>query len=220
MLSGRASDPPVLIGTAIVDQHAATLGALGVVAALLRRERTGLGCKVDSNLLSAGLDLQIEPVNYHLNSAKLYDRSASGISSRFHQAPYGVFQTSDGWLTLSLADGHTLAKAFEDLKFLEWTKEDQFGQREAVNNLVASHMVNKTIADWEAVFATHASGARGSMVTTRSSRIRKSRPISPYLSLTIRRLDTCALSPTRSVTTEWFLEFAACHRPSASIPAR
>ena len=75
MLSGRASDPPVLIGTAIVDQHAATLGALGVVAALLRRERTGLGCKVDSNLLSAGLDLQIEPVNYHLNGAKLYDRS-------------------------------------------------------------------------------------------------------------------------------------------------
>ena len=117
MLSGRASDPPVLIGTAIVDQHAATLGALGVVAALLRRERTGLGCKVDSNLLSAGLDLQIEPVNYHLNGAKLYDRSASGISSRFHQAPYGVFRTSDGWLTLSLADGHTLAKAFEDPKF-------------------------------------------------------------------------------------------------------
>jgi crotonobetainyl-CoA:carnitine CoA-transferase CaiB-like acyl-CoA transferase len=155
MLSGRASDPPVLIGTAIVDQHAATLGALGVVAALLRRERAGLGCKVDSNLLSAGLDLQIEPVNYHLNGAKLYDRSASGISSRFHQAPYGVFQTSDGWLTLSLADGHTLAKAFEDPKFLEWTKEDQFGQREAVNDLVASYMVNKTIADWEAVFATH-----------------------------------------------------------------
>lgn len=155
MLSGRAGDPPVLIGTAIVDQHAATLGALGVVAALLRRERTGAGCKVDSNLLSAGLDLQIEPVNYHLNGAKLYGRSESGISSRFHQAPYGVFKTSDGWLTLSLADGATLAKAFENPKFAEWTKEDQFDQREAINSLVASHMKQRSIADWEAVFAAH-----------------------------------------------------------------
>jgi crotonobetainyl-CoA:carnitine CoA-transferase CaiB-like acyl-CoA transferase len=155
MLSGRASDPPVLIGTAIVDQHAATLGALGVVAALLRRERTGLGCKVDSNLLSAGLDLQIEPVNYHLNGAKLYDRSESGISSRFHQAPYGVFKTSDGWLTLSLADGSTLAKAFNDPKFNGWTKEDQFDRREAVNSLIANHMIAGSIAEWEAVFAAH-----------------------------------------------------------------
>ena len=155
MLSGRASDPPVLIGTAIVDQHAATLGALGVVAALLRRERTGLGCKVDSNLLSAGLDLQIEPVNYHLNGAKLYDRSESGISSRFHQAPYGVFKTSNGWLTLSLADGATLAKAFDDPKFDEWTKDDQFDRREAVNSLVASHMVERSMAEWEEVFVAH-----------------------------------------------------------------
>jgi crotonobetainyl-CoA:carnitine CoA-transferase CaiB-like acyl-CoA transferase len=70
-------------------------------------------------------------VNYHLNGAKLYDRSKSGISSRFHQAPYGVFKTSDGWLTLSLADGATLAKALDDPKFNEWTKDDQFDRREA-----------------------------------------------------------------------------------------
>jgi crotonobetainyl-CoA:carnitine CoA-transferase CaiB-like acyl-CoA transferase len=155
MLSGRASDPPVLIGTALVDQHAATLGALGVMAALFRRERTGLGCKVDSNLLSAGLDLQIEPLNYHLNGAKLYDRSPSGISSRFHQAPYGVFKTSDGWLTLSLADGATLAKAFDDSKFLDWSKEEQFDRREEVNSLVAHHVAERTVAKWEAVFSTH-----------------------------------------------------------------
>ena len=155
MLSGRAGDPPVLMGTALVDQHAATLGALGIVAALFGRERTGNGCRVDSNLLSAGLDLQIEPFNYHLNGTKLYDRSESGISSRFHQAPYGVFETADGWLTLSLADGVTLAKAFEDPQFAVWTKDDQFEQREIVNRLVKEHMAKRTTADWEAVFTHH-----------------------------------------------------------------
>jgi crotonobetainyl-CoA:carnitine CoA-transferase CaiB-like acyl-CoA transferase len=65
-----------------------------------------------------------------------------------------VFKTSDGWLTLSLADGATLAAAFEDPKFNEWTKEEQFDQRETVNSLVASHMVKRRIAEWEEVFAT------------------------------------------------------------------
>jgi len=155
MLSGRAGDPPVLLGSALVDQHAATLGALGIIAALFRRERTGAGAKVDSNLLSAALDLQIEPLNYHLNGTKLYDRSESGISSRFHQAPYGVFKTADGWLTLSLAEGTTLAAAFEEPQFARWTKDDQFDQRETVNRLVAEHMAKKTTSEWEAVFAAH-----------------------------------------------------------------
>jgi crotonobetainyl-CoA:carnitine CoA-transferase CaiB-like acyl-CoA transferase len=40
-------------------------------------------------------------------------------------------------------------------KFNEWTKEDQFNQREAVNGLVASHMVKRSIVDWETIFAKH-----------------------------------------------------------------
>jgi crotonobetainyl-CoA:carnitine CoA-transferase CaiB-like acyl-CoA transferase len=155
LLSGRAADPPVLMGTALVDQHAATLGALGIIAALFGRERGGGGARVDGNLLSAALDLQIEPLNYHLNGATLYDRSESGISSRFHQAPYGVFRTSDGWLTMSLADGATLAAAFDDARFAAWTRDDQFDQREAVNRLVAEHMARRTVAEWETVFGAH-----------------------------------------------------------------
>lgn len=149
-LSGRAGDPPVLFGTAIVDEHAAALGALAIVASLLGRMHDGKGKRVDSNLLSAALDLQLEPLSIHLNGSHLYAKSASGISSRFHQAPYGVFKTSDGWLTLSLADGPTLAKAFDDPAFAKWSKPDQFTHREDVNRRVAEHMLKKTTAEWQA----------------------------------------------------------------------
>lgn len=152
MLNGRADDPPTPVGSAVVDQHAATLGALGIVAALLGRDRTGEGKKIDSNLLSAALDLQTEPLNYHLNGTRLYDRSESGISSRFHQAPYGVFQTADGWLTLSLCDGPTLAAAFDDEQFAQWTKDDQFAHREELNRRIAEHLATKTTAEWEKSF--------------------------------------------------------------------
>ncbi|PZQ99333.1 MAG: CoA transferase [Cereibacter sphaeroides] len=152
-ISGRASDPPMPVGTAVVDQHAATLGAMGILAALLRRNATGEGSRVDSNLLSAALNLQIEPLNYHLNGAKLWDRSGSGVSSRFHQAPYGVFKTSDGWLMMSLSDGATLATTFGDPQFAQWSREDQFDRREEVNERVKGHMQHRTTAEWEETLA-------------------------------------------------------------------
>ena len=152
MQTGRADTPPTPVGSAVVDQHAAVWGALGVLAALHRRRRTGKGGKVDSNLFSAALDLQIEPLNYHLNGTKLYDRSPSGISSRFHQAPYGVFATSDDWVCLSLNDMKTMAAAFDDAEMAEWTKDDQFRRREEVNSRIADHLRAKPLTHWKTVF--------------------------------------------------------------------
>lgn len=148
-LNGAASSAPTPVGSAIVDQHAAVLGAMGILAALVRRERTGLGGRVDSNLLSAALDLQIEPFNYHLNGTELYPRSGSGISSRFHQAPYGVYETSDGHLTVSLSDGGTLAHAFDDPWLATITKDEQFTRREEVSARIAEHLRSNTTGYWD-----------------------------------------------------------------------
>ena len=152
MQNGRKGDPPTLVGTAVVDQHAAVLGALGVIAALFERTSTGKGKKVDSNLLSAALDLQIEPFNYYLNGARLYERSASGISSRFHQSPYGIFETADGYICLSLTTTETLAEALDDDSFRSYTSEDQFRKREEINSRIAEHLREETTDHWYEVF--------------------------------------------------------------------
>ena len=152
MQNGRKGDPPTLVGTAVVDQHAAVLGALGVLGALLERTSTGKGKKVDSNLLSAALDLQIEPFNYYLNEAQLYERSASGISSRFHQSPYGIFETVDGYICLSLTTTEALAEALNNESFRGYTSEDQFRKREEINSRIAAHMRERTTNHWYEVF--------------------------------------------------------------------
>lgn len=152
MQNGRKGDPPTLVGTAVVDQHAAVLGALGVIAALFERTSTGKGKKVDSNLLSAALDLQIEPFNYYLNGARLYERSASGISSRFHQSPYGIFETADGYICLSLTTTETLAEALDDDSFRSYTSEDQFRKREEINSRIAEHLREETTDHWYEIF--------------------------------------------------------------------
>ena len=150
-INGRKSDPPTLVGSAVVDQHAAVLGALGVLAALYERRDTGKGKRVDSNLLNAALDLQIEPFVYHLNGS-LYERSETGISSRFHQAPYGIFETADGYICISLTPPETMAQAFGDDTFLEWIPVDQFRKREEVNAHVAGHVRTKPTEHWYKVF--------------------------------------------------------------------
>ncbi len=150
-INGRKSDPPTLVGSAVVDQHAAVLGALGVLAALYERTFSGRGKRVDSNLLNSALDLQIEPFAYHLNGG-LYDRSETGISSRFHQAPYGIFETADGYICISLTPPEKMAEAFGDDSFREWNEEDQFRKREEVNAHVAGHVRRSTSEHWYEVF--------------------------------------------------------------------
>jgi crotonobetainyl-CoA:carnitine CoA-transferase CaiB-like acyl-CoA transferase len=150
-INGRKNDPPTLVGSAVVDQHAAVLGALGVLAALYERRDTGRGKRVDSNLLSSALDLQIEPFVYHLNG-KLYDRSETGVSSRFHQAPYGIFETADGYICISLTPPEKMAEAFGDDTFRGWTEEDQFRRRDEVNAQIAGHVRTRPSEHWYEVF--------------------------------------------------------------------
>jgi crotonobetainyl-CoA:carnitine CoA-transferase CaiB-like acyl-CoA transferase len=152
--NGRAGGPPVPAGASLVDQHAAVLGAFGVLAALHGRERTGKGTRVESNLLSAALDLQIEPLGYFLNGFTA-DRSASGVSSRYYKAPYGVFATADADVCLSLNSLETLRATFDDPWFAEVGEEASYARRDEVNQRVAAHLAGAPLAHWLEVFEAH-----------------------------------------------------------------
>ena len=151
MATGRADDPPQPVGACIVDQHAAVLGAMGILAALHGRERSGVGTKVESNLLSAALDLQIEPLTYTMNGLE-GERSASGVSSPFYSAPYGVFATADGWVCISLTALSKLRSVFDDEWFDGVEESDAFERREEVNERVAGHLAGRTTAEWVEIF--------------------------------------------------------------------
>ncbi|MGH2554456.1 MAG: CaiB/BaiF CoA transferase family protein [Actinomycetota bacterium] len=100
--TGRAGEPPTPAGAAVVDQHGASLLAMGILAALLRREGTGDGQRVELTMLESALDLQLEPVVYFLNGGKV-ERPKEALGSSFHQAPYGIYKTRDGYMAISLS---------------------------------------------------------------------------------------------------------------------
>ena len=151
-LNGTRDDPPIPIGLAAADIHAARLAVVGILAALNAREESGEGMRVEGSLMGSALDLQREPLTYYLNGFSLYERSTSGLGSRFHPAPYGVYQTENGWLCLAMMPMEKAATVFDDDSFLSYSPEDCFTKREEVNEKVIAHMRSATSECWRTKF--------------------------------------------------------------------
>jgi crotonobetainyl-CoA:carnitine CoA-transferase CaiB-like acyl-CoA transferase len=147
--TGRASEPPTPAGAAIVDQHGAALLAMGILAALFHRERTGEGQKIEVTMIQAALDLQLEPVTYYLNGAHLA-RPAHAIASTFHSAPYGVYETADGHMVLSMTSVRTLSEALGGVPALEpyETPALAMPQREEIAEILMPILRGRSTAEW------------------------------------------------------------------------
>lgn len=155
-VTGPAGGPPIAAGAAVVDQHAAALLAMGILGALHHRTRTGQGQQVEVTMVQAGLDIQIEPVTYHLNGAAVA-RPKSSLASSFHEAPYGFYAVQDGHVALSLSPLKLISLALGEPTALQayldpavaWSQRDEIYA--ALSPLLASY----TKADLLALFRGH-----------------------------------------------------------------
>jgi crotonobetainyl-CoA:carnitine CoA-transferase CaiB-like acyl-CoA transferase len=112
-LNGRADEIPVPLGAAMIDQHGAALLAMATLAAELHRDRTGEGQHVEVVMIEAAFNLATEPVVYHLNGAAL-QRPNSWVTDTFHEAPYGIYPTSDGAVAVSMSTIANISPALGD----------------------------------------------------------------------------------------------------------
>lgn len=151
-LTGNGENPPTPIGTAAVDQHGAVLAALGIVSAVYDREKTGNGHRIEASLLGAALDLQLESLAYYMNGGQFTARPTTGLATRLHQSPYGVYRTADGYVTLSLVPVEQMRELFTPGCLDGYSKDDQMNKRLEVDAIVCEEMKKKTTAQWCALF--------------------------------------------------------------------
>jgi crotonobetainyl-CoA:carnitine CoA-transferase CaiB-like acyl-CoA transferase len=147
--TGRAGEPPTPAGAAIVDQHGAALLAMGILGALFDRERTGKGQKIEVTMVQAALDLQLEPVTYHLNGAPLA-RPRHTLADTFHAAPYGVYRSADGYLALSMTSIKDLSAALGGVPALEpfTAPELSMSKREEIAEILQPILRSRTTGEW------------------------------------------------------------------------
>jgi len=147
-ITGRRQDPPTATGAAIVDIHTAALLAFGVMVALFARERTGVGQRIESSLFEAALHLQMEPLVYFLNGGWLRERSEAGIASTFHAAPYGIYETKDGYLALSMNPLSQLAQILTIPELGDYSDEDAYLRPDEIKRLISGMISTRTTVEW------------------------------------------------------------------------
>lgn len=155
-VTGRSNEPPTAAGAAIVDQHAASLLALGILGALRHRDRTGEGQHIEVTMVQAALDIQIEPVTYHLNGGAVH-RPTEPLASGFHEAPYGFYATSDGYIALSLSPIRLISEVLESPAELRPYEDPDlaFTHREEIHRALAPLLKDKGAAEWVELFRTN-----------------------------------------------------------------
>jgi crotonobetainyl-CoA:carnitine CoA-transferase CaiB-like acyl-CoA transferase len=110
--TGRGGTPPTPAGTSIVDHATALTLACAILAALYARNVHGVGQRVEVDLYSTAIAMQCQEISALVNQGTDWTRSPSGVGAAWLSAPFGLYETADGWLALSMAEPEEVAAAF------------------------------------------------------------------------------------------------------------
>jgi crotonobetainyl-CoA:carnitine CoA-transferase CaiB-like acyl-CoA transferase len=154
--TGTEDQGPTVSAAAVVDQHSASLLAMGILAALVNRGRSGEGQRVELNMVQAALDLQVEPVVYHLNGAQLR-RPKTPVADTFHAAPYGFYATADGHLAISLAPVKALSEVLGSPPELVPYEDPgiAYSKRDEIRAALDPYFRVRTTAEWVDLLRAH-----------------------------------------------------------------
>jgi crotonobetainyl-CoA:carnitine CoA-transferase CaiB-like acyl-CoA transferase len=127
-ITGEGPDrPPVKCGPPVTDITAGLLAAMGILAALIERQRTGKGQRVETSLFEAG----ITQTFWQSAIALATGESPPPLGSAHPlSAPYEAFQTADGWLTLGASSQDTWNRLPPALGAPELSEDRRFARNE------------------------------------------------------------------------------------------
>lgn len=147
-LNGDADGPPQGVGVGIADFTAGFHIVYGVLAALYARDRTGRGQRVDVSLLNSILNLHIQELSLYLNGAGLPERSRSNIPGAYLGAPYGFYETADGYIAIAMNPINKLAKLVGIVGYEDHPESQIMEGRDQVRADFQKGFLAKTTREW------------------------------------------------------------------------
>jgi len=150
-LSDTEDAGPVPFGLATADMICGAHFVQGILGALIKRAKTNTGALVEVSLLESTLDLQFEVITTYLNDGgRLPQRSkVKGNGHPYLSAPYGIYKTSDNYLSLAMGDLLKIVKVLGvDLPENYHHKNAWFEHRDDIMRLLAESLQHKTTGEW------------------------------------------------------------------------
>jgi formyl-CoA transferase/CoA:oxalate CoA-transferase len=151
---GEPDGPPVLCGAPVLDTIGALMAGQGILTALLHRERTGQGQRVEVSLLNGTLLAHAARLSIFLATGEEPGRWGSGHP---YIVPFQAFEARDGWVYVAVWIDRLWAPFCEaierpalagDPRFA--TRADRLRQRAELTTLLAGIFRGRTVADWMA----------------------------------------------------------------------
>jgi len=157
MLSaGRDVDPPQPAPMYVVDAVTAYTAFEAALAALLHRERTGEGQRVEVNMLDAIIALQMQEMSVFTVGGKPQRRTNEPHAHCYIRAPYSGFATADGYLILAFPPLEKLGEVLDVPELLGMEDEvDGHGRRDEIHRIVQRRLLDKPAAEWLALLQEH-----------------------------------------------------------------
>jgi len=151
---GEPDGPPVLCGAPVLDTIGALMAGQGVLTALLHRERTGEGQRVDVSLLNGTLLAHAARLSIFLATGEEPGRWGSGHP---YIVPFQAFQARDGWVYVAVWIDRLwrpFCEAIEqpalaaDARYA--TRADRLARRAELGAVLDKIFATRTVADWMA----------------------------------------------------------------------
>ncbi len=155
--TGAPDTPTVRLAPSVLDLSTGMWTAMGLLAALLRRQSSGKGEHVRPSLIDSAFILMNHQLLSMLATGKPPEKLGSGAPSA---APYGVYAARDGEVIIATASEPQFprlcaALGLDDLRddprFR--TMPDRLNNREALDLLIAERIAHADIDHWLAVLA-------------------------------------------------------------------
>ena len=151
-ITGLPGQGPVRVGIAVADLCAGLFAALGILTALLEREKSGRGQQVETSLLQAQIFMLDFQAARWLMSGEVPEQAGNNHPT---SAPTGVYKTSDGYINIATTGTKMWQRMCEALDAPELTKRPEYANaaerlkhRDALNADIEAHTLKRTSKEW------------------------------------------------------------------------
>jgi formyl-CoA transferase len=153
-ITGLPGQGPVRVGIPIADLAAGLFCALGILTALLEREKSGRGQKVETSLLQAQIFMLDFQAARWLVRGEVAQQAGNNHPT---EIPTGVFRTRDGFINIATAGQKIWERFCAALEADGLAKDPDYADaasrsknRAALNAEIDRRLAGRTSADWVA----------------------------------------------------------------------
>ena len=135
--TGSSDSPTVRIAPSVLDLGTGMWAAMGLMAAIARRQTNGEGEHLAPALIDTAFTLMNHQLMGYLATGQAPQKLGSGAPSA---APYGVWEADDGELMIATASEAQFPRLCKVLDLMELVEDDRF-------RTIANRLANRTILD-------------------------------------------------------------------------